>query len=991
MKKRLWIASVAVGVLVVAAPAVVDGPSASATDDGTCGSLPTLIAITEKNDEGAFEIQNEGHLTFLSDSFEDESAGSDWREKDFVLTADIDLRNCDFTPIGNAAEPFTGTFDGGGFEVERLKVDVTDQAAGLFGVASGAEVKNLTLSAVDVTTVRDTSDNPADDVVFYAGAAIGHAQTGTTVTGVTVSSGSVSGPVSGGLVGRNEGTISTSSAASTLTAGSNADATDSFTAGGLVGQNDGTISDSSASGEVSSYREAAGGLVGRNTATGTISDSSASGNVSTEVRDNVGGFAGENFGSISGSSATGTVTSADDRAGGFVGDNAGTISDSRATGNATSTGTLDDSGDPDSDDAGGFAGRNRTDGTITNSTASGNAEADGDNVGGFVGENRGTVSGSAATGSATAGVLKAGGFVGWAQNATSTITDSSATGDATSGLDNAGAFAGTNDGTISGSSATGTATSGEDNAGGFVGWNLSTGTISSSDAEGSAISEDDRAGGFAGRNDGVISSSTAAGDATAAIDTAGGFVGRNSNEISDSSSTGDATAGGNHAGGFVGLMELDSEVTDSTALGNAVAAGREAGGFVGENKGTITGSRAEGSAEADNRAGGFAGVNYFVIEDSGAAGSATAETYRAGGFVGWNTDESETVTGKISSSLATGNASVGDTRAGGFAGVNQAEIIDSYSTGNATAARGSVGGFVGENRDSITSSYSTGRASGPEAVGGFVGFADTEDYTPTVVDSFWDVQTSGIRTSDGGTAKQTSQMISLATYNNTATVGLATAWGIIPAGAFSEPDGTSAEIWGIASSVNCGYPFLHWQTTSAHSCPVEPAVSSSPERQASSAAIHLDVQGGLGAPVAGVPVVMGGQGLAPGSTITVVVRSIPQTLASGTVSALGNFSTEAELPALPPGPHTVTLTGIGPDGSTLSLVQRFTVGSDGTIVSLDGPQGTRVGGLAATGPVDQLWAWGVGVVGLLLLGLALSMAKVGAVRRLSREGISSSH
>ena len=53
----------------------------------------------------------------------------------YILMNDIDLCDVKFTPIGSAAEPFTGTFDGRGHRITGLHVDTGDQSfAGLFGV-----------------------------------------------------------------------------------------------------------------------------------------------------------------------------------------------------------------------------------------------------------------------------------------------------------------------------------------------------------------------------------------------------------------------------------------------------------------------------------------------------------------------------------------------------------------------------------------------------------------------------------------------------------------------------------------------------------------------------------------------------------------------------------------------------------------------------------------------------------------------------------------
>src|SRR5262245_10788918 len=220
----------------------------------------------------------------------------------------------------------------------------------------------------------------------------------------------------GGLVGSQGfgSTIASSNAAGTVSA--TAQATNS-SIGGLVGQNEGTITSSHATGPVNgSGGVTAGGLIGSNS--GTISQSYAEGSVtltlSGQVDATAGGFAGSNEGQITDSYATGAVSStAGDifGLGGFVGSNAGSISGSHATGNVSASGA-------NIAFVGGFAGANA--GTITSSTtqqsyATGNVTTDAATAfaGGFVGYNLGTVSLSYATGNVTGGEASVvGGFVG---------------------------------------------------------------------------------------------------------------------------------------------------------------------------------------------------------------------------------------------------------------------------------------------------------------------------------------------------------------------------------------------------------------------------------------------------------------------------------------------------------------------------------------------------------------------------------------------------
>ncbi|MGO4273171.1 GLUG motif-containing protein, partial [Paenibacillus sp. TAF58] len=101
--------------------------------------------------------------------------------------------------------------------------------------------------------------------------------------------------------------------------------------GGLVGYNKGTISYSSAAGSVNSGSNL-GGLVGYNHENGTISNSFSSVNVNGST--DIGGLVGNNDGTISSSYATGSVTSTYNQ-GGLAGNNYGTITDSYATGSVS--------------------------------------------------------------------------------------------------------------------------------------------------------------------------------------------------------------------------------------------------------------------------------------------------------------------------------------------------------------------------------------------------------------------------------------------------------------------------------------------------------------------------------------------------------------------------------------------------------------------------------------------------------------------------------
>ena len=122
-------------------------------------------------------------------------------------------------------------------------------------------------------------------------------------------------------------------------------------------------------------------------------------------------------------------------------------------------------------------------------------------------------------------------------------------------------------------------------------------------------------------------------------------------------------------------------------------------------------------------------------------------------------------------------------------------VSDSYSSVNGTG-RWIAGGLVGQNRGTVGKSYSAGAVTGDVDVGGLVG----RNYEGTVSNSFWDTQTSGQSTSDGGTGKTTAEMQDIITFSGAM-------WNIIEV---ASPDSrNSSYAWNIVNNMTC--PFLSWQ------------------------------------------------------------------------------------------------------------------------------------------------------------------------------------
>jgi hypothetical protein len=348
---------------------------------------------------------------------------SDW-DKNFILTADVNLQGIALTPIGNLSINFTGVFDGNNLVISNADTNSpTSSYIGLFGyIGPGSQVRNL-----GVENVSTTGSSYIGGLAGYNKGFITACYTAGTVTGYN--------DYVGNLAGYNQGTITASHSAGTVSGGS-------FYIGGLVGFNyQGDITACYAAGTVSGNSDI-GGLVGKNF-TGSISDCCAIGSVAgDEYGWNVGGLVGGNLegSAINGCSASGTVT------GGFY--------------------------------VGGLVGYNYgTGNTITNCYAAGPSSGD-DSVGGLIGfNNRSSVSGCYAAGNVS-GNNNIGGLVGENYYYLSTITNCYATG-IVDGNNNIGGLVGDNWNAVTNCYAAGSVT-GDTNIGGLVGHNSGDGSVTAS-------------------------------------------------------------------------------------------------------------------------------------------------------------------------------------------------------------------------------------------------------------------------------------------------------------------------------------------------------------------------------------------------------------------------------------------------------------------------------------------------------------------------------
>ncbi len=225
-------------------------------------------------------------------------------------------------------------------------------------------------------------------------------------------------------------------------------------------------------------------------------------------------------------------------------------------------------------------------------------------------------------------------------------------------------------------------------------------------------------------------------------------------------------------------------VRDSYTRSN-VAGDLDVGSLVGVNDGTVSNSYSSGSLAGRDGVGGLVGKNDGTVSNSYSIGTINGNDF-VGGLVGKNEG---TVSNSYSTGTVEGNDFVGD-----LVGVNGGTVSNSY-TGGTVDGSNFIGGLVGRNEGVVSKCYSTGNVTGDEHAGGLVG----QNLYGVVSNSFWDTQTSGQGSSDGGIGKTTVEMQDIATFTDAG-------WTITAVGPGETPPDYT---WNIVDTVT--YPFLSWQ------------------------------------------------------------------------------------------------------------------------------------------------------------------------------------
>jgi len=122
----------------------------------------------------------------------------------------------------------------------------------------------------------------------------------------------------------------------------------------------------------------------------------------------------------------------------------------------------------------------------------------------------------------------------------------------------------------------------------------------------------------------------------------------------------------------------------------------------------------------------------------------------------------------------------GEKSVGGLVGdlSNGSKLSDCYATGdvNGDSTFGGVGGLVGNSADAeISTSYSVGTVvDSGSTPGGLIGRT-----SGTVTDSYWDIEASGVSSSDGGTGLTTSEMQGSSAQSNMTGFDFNSVWEVV--------------------------------------------------------------------------------------------------------------------------------------------------------------------------------------------------------------------
>lgn len=190
--------------------------------------VPGMFAIGKYEDALTYEVRTQQHLENIAKKLDGVF--------DFIQSHDI-VCSDPISPIGSASAAFRGTYDGGFYRIENLKVEDRAADAGLFGRTENATIKNIIVLNGSVKRVYDNASANVGGIVgcasgtriencvyiggvktsgnsANAGGIVGYAENGTTIQNCAYNGcleASVNGANRIGKIGGIAGNVTTAS------------------------------------------------------------------------------------------------------------------------------------------------------------------------------------------------------------------------------------------------------------------------------------------------------------------------------------------------------------------------------------------------------------------------------------------------------------------------------------------------------------------------------------------------------------------------------------------------------------------------------------------------------------------------------------------------------------------------------------------------------------------------------------------------------------
>ena len=236
--------------------------------------------------------------------------------------------------------------------------------------------------------------------------------------------------------------------------------------------------------------------------------------------------------------------------------------------------------------------------------------------------------------------------------------------------------------------------------------------------------------------------------------------------------------GKNYLGGIMG-KHFVGHVDKSNSTCTVGGSSNKIGGISGNSINVIiTNTHVISEITGVEEVGGLIGASDTdTIYQCSSYGKVSGESY-IGGFIG--SSNFELIDQVFASGQVTGKFRIG----GLFGALGSSQLTNSFSLCN-VEAEDQVAGLAGYSSGNIINSYSVGLVVGEYNSGALIGKG-----SKTILASFWDTETSGIDSSDGGTGKTTAEMKTKST--------------------FTDADWDFNTIWAISPDINDGYPYFQW-------------------------------------------------------------------------------------------------------------------------------------------------------------------------------------